>query len=213
MTMADIRQEFGDLPAQLLGLDYAPVRMDQLRPGELRAVESAEGWAATLIALDSRPNAETPVSIHRGDTLNTCDSVRLSRQFEGTIPTLAIEISQSLFVVAISLRAQQWPVEWMAESDEDVTRIARRFFKDSGRLSLKISKRVNGVLLGSQDMEQRLPPSSRDWRDSLQFARDAETWTFFVLKRTGFGQMVLPSFELPSNLVWFDVLERRRTAS
>jgi len=205
-----VKDEFGEVAGQLLEYTYARVPGEQRTKGESLAIDSSYAWSQSLIVSEFQPATQVVELIHQGDSA-TCDAVWLSYRSEIRFATLEIEISQSIFLIDISIAPKVWPAEWDGVEQDVVNRFARRFFRDSGRLNLKLDKRRNGVSLGSQVPSPTVNRADRDWRDSLRWWLDRETLGFVVLKRTGSGQAVLPALDLQSNQVWFQMLERSRT--
>jgi len=203
----DLKDEFGEVVGQLLEYTYARVPSERRTKGQNLAMDSAYAWAHSLIVPEFQAKTEVTELTHQGDSAS-CDAVRLVYQLEGQ---LQLDISQTVFAIEILLRPWPWPVEWRGNDPKLVNRFARQFFRDSGRLNLRLDKQRDAVSLGSQAPSPTVRRAERDWLDSLRWWCDGKMLGFVILKRTGAGQAVLPTLDLRSNLVWFQMLERSRT--
>jgi hypothetical protein len=210
MPMNFIKTELGEVCAELLEYRCQPIPEEQRTKGQREAIVSARQWLESIATPEFQPPAAAVVSIHSGDA-STCDAVRIEYSRAYQFGELAVVVSQTVFVITVTISPRPWPGAWRDNSLEAATLIGRRFFSDPTRISLRLEKQGKGVSIGRQDSAHAPSREARDWLDTLRWWCDGTTVGYVFLKRTGAGQAVLPSLELEPNKVWFKLFERPRT--
>ena len=205
-----IKAELGEVSGQLIEYRYQEIPKEQRTKGQREALVSAHGWLQSIGAAQLQPTLEANDLIHNGDS-TSCDAVRIAYALTYQFGELALEISQTIFVITVTIVPRPWPANWKDNSLEAATVLAQRFFRNSRKVNLRLEKQLDGVSLGRQAGPESATLETGDWLETLQWWCDGTTIGFVLLKRTGPGQSVTPSLDLESNKVWFQMFERSRT--
>lgn len=209
MSVNEIKSEFGTVVGQLLEYKYEAIAEGRRTKGQEEALVSAQGWIESILAPYFQPKGPVLEQFHNHDAA-TCDAVQIRYPVGPAPGELELLVSQSLFVITVSVLPRVPPSSWRSRNEEPATEFAGRLFKQSERIKLRLEKERNGVLLGRQVIAENAGPGQMDWLDSLTWWLDGTSLGFSVLKQTGGDQPAITSSDLQPNQVWFRMFEQPR---
>jgi len=210
MLPSQIRGKFGPVAGQLLEYSFQETPKGQQTKGQSQAFKSGEGWLRSILNDDIRPPVPPDELIHTGDA-NTCDAIQHRYQVRGDLGELSIQISQTVFVIAVVVAPSVPPSNWSRDSRQAAMELARRLFRQPERLNLRATDELGWIAMGRQFPADDAPRAATDWLDTIQWWADGTHVGFFLLKRTGPDQSSKPSGSLEANRAWFQMFERPRT--